>query len=166
LATDKLGLFFIQYHIALTLEALENAGLNGNCAQQALSASMLWDYAPGSQNVNMAYTHSMAQPGQSATAAAAQANGYINDLISKCDCISLGLALHTAQDSAAGGHQYETYNGLLNLGMLWHYIQDEWPTADRLTEALIKSKNVVSAFKQKCQTCSNRLLKNRVIEEP
>jgi hypothetical protein len=153
LATDPLGLFLSQYHSGLSVEALQGSGLDQSCVGQAVAAAILWDYAPGSQGVALAYTHSMAQPGQSATAAAAQANQFIYDEIATCNCIALGVALHTAQDSAAGGHQYETYNGFLNLGMIWHFIQDEWPSKNRLTEALVKSKNVVNEFKRTCKSC-------------
>jgi hypothetical protein len=151
--TDPLGLFLSQHHGAISVEALQGAGFDQACFNQAVAASILWDYMPGSQGVSAANTHSMALPGQSSAAAAAQANKYIDDQIATCNCVALGYALHTVQDSAAGGHQYETFSGLLHWGMLWHFVQDEWPSQDRLTEALVKSKNVVSQYKQRCKSC-------------
>lgn len=151
--SDPTGLFFLQWHLFLSIQALENAGLGPDCFNAAMMAAADWDYAPGSQSVNMAYTHAMVRPGQSAASAAAESNQYAANQISRCNCTALGYALHTVQDSAAGGHQYKTYSGLFNLGMLWHYVQDEWPTQDRLTEALVKSENVVSDFKSRCAGC-------------
>lgn len=133
---------------------MENAGLGTDCFNAAMMAAVDWDNAPGSQSVDMAYTHAMAQPGQSAASAAAESNQHVSNQVATCNCTALGYALHTVQDSAAGGHQYKTYSGLFNFGMLSHYVQDEWPTQDRLTEALVKSENVVSDFKSHCTGCN------------
>ncbi len=151
---DPFGLFFSHVHMEVTAEALVGSGLEGTCMNQALMSAILWDFEPGSQDPPMAYTHSMSVPGESAAAAAAKSNQDIRDQITKCDCVALGRALHTAQDSAAGGHQYKEYTGLLNFGMISHYFEDMYPSNDRVTEALVKSKNVLNEFKSQCKSCS------------
>jgi hypothetical protein len=150
-ATDPLGLFTSDVHATITLEAMQNDSSVLACLSEALYGVVELDFAPGSQTTPYAYLHSMAQPGQDSAAAAKQSNDYINAQINKCDCKSLGYALHTAQDSAAWGHQYQTYNGWVGL---FHIFTDWWPSSDRQTEALMKSKNVIAQFKARCRNCS------------
>jgi len=74
-----------------------------------------------------------------------------------CNCKDLGYALHTAQDSAAGGHQYQTYYGLKamqSFSGLIHFLRDYMPSEDRREEAIVKSKNVVAQYKAQCKKCS------------
>jgi len=121
------------------------------CITEILTGVVGLDFVAGSQTVPYAYLHAMAQPGQTAAQAAEQSNQYVHDQIGKCDCRALGFALHTVQDSAAWGHQYKTYDGSVSL---LHIFTDYDPSSDRITEATMKSKNVVSEFKSHCFNCS------------
>ena len=151
---DPLGLFFSHIHAEVTAEAVQGSGLGADCISQAIAGAIAWDFASGSQDPSMAFTHSMAVSGQSAPDAAAAGNQFIHDQVAKCDCAALGFALHTAQDSAAGGHQYKAFTSLISIGMIAHYFEDMYPSKDRVTEALVKSRNVVSEYKKRCATCS------------
>jgi hypothetical protein len=151
---DPLGLFFSHIHMQATAEALLGSELGADCMFQAIQGAIAWDFAPGSQKPPMAFTHSMAIENQSASDAAAAGYRSVMSEVGTCNCAALGAALHTVQDSAAGGHEYKEFTSLVNLGMIRHYIEDMFPSRDRVTEAVVKSKNVVSEFKRRCATCS------------
>jgi hypothetical protein len=157
MGVDPLGLFTSDQHAAMTYEVLSSDGAMLPCLREALAGAIGLDFVPGSQSIPFAYLHAMAQPGQSAAAAAKQSNDYIYSEIGKCNCTALGYALHTAQDSAAGGHQYTTYYGpesMWSVAGLIHVIRDYWPSEDRRTEAIEKSRSVVSQYKAHCNGCS------------
>jgi hypothetical protein len=91
--------------------------------------------------------------GQSVAAAESQSNDFINEQIGKCNCRALGYALHTAQDSAAWGHQYKTYNGWVGL---LHFLGDYAPLPGARDKAIARSKSVVNGYKSRCKNCSKR----------
>jgi hypothetical protein len=156
MGVDPLGLFTSDQHAAMTYEVLASGGAMLPCLREAIAGAIGLDFAPGSQSISSAYLHAMAQPGQSAAAAAKQSNDYIYSEIGKCNCTALGYALHTAQDSAAGGHQYKTYYGpesMWSVAGLIHVIRDYWLSEDRRTEAIEKSRSVVSQYKAHCKGC-------------
>jgi RHS repeat-associated protein len=150
-ASDPLGLFTSDQHLDMTLQVMQEDSAVLPCLSEALFGVVELDFLPGSQTIPYAYLHSMAQPGQDAAAAAKQANDFVNQQIGLCNCKALGYALHTVQDSAAWGHQYQTYYG--HVGLL--HIYNDWdPSADRRTEAMMKSRNVIAEYKARCKSCS------------
>jgi hypothetical protein len=157
MGVDPVGLFTSDQHAAMTYEVLASDSGMLPCLREVLAGTIGLDFVPGSQTIPFAYLHAMAQPGQSAAAAAKQSDDYIYSEIGKCNCTALGYALHTAQDSAAGGHQYQTYYGpksMWSFGGLIHFIRDYWPSEDRRAEAIAKSRSVVSQYKAHCKRCS------------
>jgi RHS repeat-associated protein len=150
LLTDSLGMFTSQRHGEISVRALTETGISQECFSKAVAASIMLDYVPGALSTALAHQHSMARPGQTSADAARQSNDYIQEQIKKCDCSALGFALHTAQDSAAGGHHYETYTGSVSL---WHLIQDQFPSSDAVHEAIVKSKNVIDQYQRSCSSC-------------
>jgi len=135
----------------MSFEALSSDPKMLSCLTEAITGSVMLDFLPGSQTIPFAYWHAMAQPGQTAAAAQQQSNDFINEQIGKCDCRSLGYALHTAQDSVAWGHQYKTYNGWVGL---LHFLGDYAPLPGTRADAIAKSKDVINQYKAQCKNCS------------
>lgn len=135
----------------MSFEVLSNDPAMLGCLTEAIKASVMLDFLPGSQTIPFAYLHAMAQPGQTAAAAEEQSNNFILGQIGKCNCTALGYALHTAQDSAAWGHRYKTFPGWTGL---LHFLGDYAPLPGSRAKAIARSKSVVDAYKAKCQNCS------------
>jgi RHS repeat-associated protein len=148
---DSLGLFTSDQHAAMSFEVLSNDSAMMGCLSEAIKASVMLDFLPGSQSIPFAFWHAMAQPGQTAAAAEEQSNNFILGQIGKCNCTALGYALHTAQDSAAWGHGYKTYPGWVGL---LHFIGDYAPLPGNRAKAIARSKSVVDAYKTQCKNCS------------
>lgn len=122
-------------------------GFTANTSMASLAA----DFSPGSQQVPQSHWHAMRRPNESEAEAYDRYYRYVMEQIKRCNADGLGRALHAVQDSAAWGHRFHEYDGGVGLD---HILADANPTSSQTMEALAKSRNVISLFKQLCP-CKN-----------
>ena len=137
--------------IGMSHQALSAEGVTGQLLTDAAMASVMADFSPSvkeAQSITSAHRHAMKMPSESDIDAYRRYENYVNSMINRCDAIGLGRAMHAVQDSAAGGHGFAVYNGSVSVG---HLVKDKVPSANRTKEAIVKSQNVISRFREICQ---------------
>ena len=144
---DRFGLFTSPHHWFMTQNAFFGSGLSQEFIQDVMMASVMADFAEGSQSILMAHTHAMAKPGETQAEAHDNYYDYVMSEIEKCDSTGLGNALHAVQDSASESHAFQTYYGNVSPSHFW---QDHTPSILRINEAVNKSQYLIKLYEEKC----------------
>ncbi|GAB3254574.1 RHS repeat domain-containing protein [Chitinimonas naiadis] len=147
---DPKGLFDEVHHLEITKSVLNDAGWPWDKRNEMAQLVADVDILPGSQKPDYEHSpwHAMCAPGQSSEDSDARREALTSNALQSCKLSDLAMAMHAAQDSAAGGHkQCQVWNGRVSLA---HLKADIFPTKDAVNEALSKSAAILTQFEQKC----------------
>lgn len=130
---DPHGLFAFPYPFLIPFAASLKAGYGVTDSAQIAWQDVKSDFRAGSQDVQSSHKHAMAQSGQSATAAAAANQAFIEAQLNSGQIRGIGEALHANEDRFPGQHgPNHVWDGLqwtdmFSPGFWWHSFRDWFP---------------------------------------
>jgi hypothetical protein len=134
---DPLGLLSPWQHGSISLDAFAGSGLSSAFAWEVSKQAINFDFVSGSQSIDLAHTHAMTPIGGDPFASSAATDSFIQYQLGLCTPRGLGWALHAAQDKFGRGHSGQReYGGLLRFEMLFHTIDDWFPSSTQRAAAL------------------------------
>jgi RHS repeat-associated protein len=147
---DSFGLFDEVHHKSITIDVLKADGWGRGSREEMAQMVADVDILPGSQKPDAEHSpwHAMCAPGQSREDSDAIREALTRRALDTCQKTDLAMAMHAAQDSAAGGHKNcQVWNGHVSFA---HLKADMFPSADSVEEARSKTAAILSAFEEKC----------------
>jgi hypothetical protein len=106
---------------------------------------MARDY--GTQGIESSHVHAMSQKNQSVQQAQLATAAEIHEKMSLGTLKGTGYALHTNDDSFAGGHAgYQPYGGLKEIPFS-HYVNDFFPSSETVKQAQASAIQLINSYK-------------------
>jgi RHS repeat-associated protein len=158
IGTDALGLFASPVHESITQQVMSSKlSCSAEFVDEVIEESVNYDFIPGSQEPENAFTHGMRGPNQSKEDAQQAMDAWIDERLSKCTAKDLAYAMHATQDTYSRSHSdFQEFGGMLDLSMLAHGIIDMTPTQTDFTGAAFATDQLFVRFKQRCPCVCNR----------
>jgi RHS repeat-associated protein len=149
---DPLGLFWSPAHYYMTYSELRKIGVNPIVAETLAWHSAAADWRPGgwrtAQLMANANRHGLAIGDEGPAAAYRGTQTFIATEIAKCTAEGVGNALHAAQDTKAGGHNYQPYFG----GPVppIHFFRDILLLDSEVAGARLQTRRVIAQTIERC----------------
>ncbi len=153
--SDFSGLLSPYHHATISYDAFAGSPLSKDFALEVAKEAVRFDFLNGTQEIDLAHTHSQSRPRQDSDEARKMSDSFVNYQLSLCTLRGLGWALHAIQDRHGRGHtEFSEYQGFFRIGMIFHAIDDWWLSSERKAAALAASKALIQRYQQICpQSC-------------
>jgi len=144
---DPYGLFDLNQHVGITVDAALEFGLPQSQAQQLGVDVANVDGLPGAQDPSNSHMHAMSCSGEGRMSAQNKFIDYVNNNLALKNRLGLAKALHAIQDFYASGHSgFQEFGGMFEPRMIPHFYNDARPSADAVTAATIATRNALERY--------------------
>jgi len=149
--SDFSGLLSPYHHATITLGAFSGSNFSDSFAMEVMKEAVKYDFLNGTQEIDLAHTHSQSRPRQDFEEARRMSDSFVNYQVNLCTPRGLGWALHAIQDRYGRGHAgFSEYEGFFRLGMIFHAVDDWWLSGEQKAAALAASKALIQRYQQNC----------------